>query len=311
MSAEQAAATSLALRCQTCGADLLVAPELRTADCPYCNSPSVIERPAPSDRPAPTFALPFEVPRDGAFARVAAWLAVRSIFARSDFKRAALGDLRGIYLPAYLYSAVAASTFRAQIGERYLEEVGESGTRSDGKRATRRRTVARTEWRPLSGRCDGYVADLLVTASQGVANEELARIEPFDLRGLCRYAPALVAGWIAEEPTLTKDACFELARKEAMDLVSRRLERFMPGDESRELEFATKLQDEVVEPCLVPVWVAALRYNPKKPPARVLVNGQSGKVFGRVPLSWRKIAVAALCAAGALAALVAALLHRT
>jgi hypothetical protein len=310
MPTDEAAARSLALRCQTCGAELVVAPELRTADCPYCNSPSVIERPAAVDRPAPTFALPFEVPRDGAFARVAAWLSVRSIFARSDFKRAALGDLRGVYLPAYLYSAVAASTFRAQVGERYLEEVEESATSGDRKRSARR-TVTRTEWRPLAGRCDEYVADLLVTASQGVANEELERIEPFDLRGLRRYAPALVAGWIAEEPTLTPGACFELARKEALDLVSSRLKRFMPGDESRNLEFATKLQDEVVEPCLVPVWVAALRYHPRKPPARVMVNGQTGKVFGRVPLSWMKITAAVLCAAGAIAALVFAFLHRS
>lgn len=299
----------LSLSCQTCGAELLVAPELRTADCPYCNSPSVVERPPSADRPAPTFALGFEVPRDGAFARVAAWLSARSWFARSDFKRAALGDLRGVYLPAYLYSAAAASDFRAEIGEHYSEEEKVEEVEG-GKPARRTRTVQKTEWRPLSGRCAEYVVDLLVTASRGLPNEELERIEPFDLRALCRYQPELVAGWVAEEPTLTPAQGLELGRREAMARVEAKLERFMPGDEHRGLEFETALSHEVVEPCLLPVWVAALRYHPKRPPARVLVNGQTGAVFGRVPISWPKVGAAALAAVGAGAALAFFLLQR-
>jgi DNA-directed RNA polymerase subunit RPC12/RpoP len=292
----------LSLSCQTCGAELLASPELRTADCPYCRSPSVIERPPSADRLAPTFALGFEVPRDGAFARVAGWLSTRSLFARSDFKRAALGDLRGVYLPAYLFSAAATSSFRAEIGERYSEEEKAEGV-ENGKPTTRTRTIQKTEWRPLEGRCAQYVADLVVTASKGLSNEELERIEPFDLGALRRYQPALVSGWIAEEPTLTPAQGLELGRQEAMARVAASLERFMPGDEHRGLEFETTLANEVVEPCLLPVWIAALRYHAKRPVARVLVNGQTGEVFGRVPISWLKVAAAALGVLGVLAAL--------
>ncbi len=52
---------------------------------------------------------------------------------------------------------------------------------------------------------------------------------------------------------------------------------------------------------LVPIWVFAVRYDEKKPPLRILVNGQTGKVFGKIPISWAKIALIA----GALTALVA------
>jgi len=72
--------------------------------------------------------------------------------------------------------------------------------------------------------------DIHVTASRGLANNELERIEPFDLRQLRRYEPALVAGWIAEEPTLTLAACFELARGDTLSSVGRALAAFLPAD---------------------------------------------------------------------------------
>jgi hypothetical protein len=40
------------------------------------------------------------------------------------------------------------------------------------------------------------------------------------------------------------------------------------------------------------VWVCAVRHHPQKEPVRLLVNGQTGAVHGRVPVSWGKIAAA-------------------
>jgi hypothetical protein len=41
----------------------------------------------------------------------------------------------------------------------------------------------------------------------------------------------------------------------------------------------------------VPIWVLAVRYRPDRPPARLLVNGQTGRVTGKAPTSWVKIAL--------------------
>jgi hypothetical protein len=174
----------------------------------------------------------------------------------------------------------------------------------NGKTETRTRRVTKTEWHTLTGRFAEYVSDLVVTASRGVDNAELERIEPFDLKALRRYEPALVSGWIAEEPTLTADECIGLARAEANEAVGVRLDAMMPGDSHSDLSHGTRLANEAIEPCLVPVWVMAARYHPEKPPVRILVNGQTGQVWGKVPLSWVKIAAASLSALAAIAAVV-------
>ena len=273
------------ISCRSCGALTLVEPLHRTARCPYCDSPAVIDRPASPDRPDPVFALGFVVDRAAATQRLQRWLARRR-WAPSSLRTATAEQVRGLYVPAYLYSAVADSAYRATIGEDYWE------TEYDARKKRTRR-VRKTELHSLQGTHSCYVADIVVTASRGIPNPELEAVEPFDLRALRRYGPELVAGWISEEPTMGRDECIGLARTEARGLVRRLLERFMPGDSFRDLESATQLRSESAELTLLPVWVFAVRHRSDRPPVRILVNGQTGAVSGRTPVSWVKVALAA------------------
>ena len=266
----------------------MVAAELRTTVCPYCAAPSVVERPASVDRPAPTFALGFALTHQAAGERVKQWLRTRHPWSDSRLKRASVQDVRGVYVPAYLYSALALSEYSASIGEDYTETETYTTT-ENGKTVTKTRTVTKTEWRPLRGEHAEYVPDVMVTASRGLSNAELEELEPFDLRVLARYEPALVAGWVAEEPSLSREECLRLAREETLARVKQRLEAFMPGDSHKNLQHQTRVEEESLEVCLVPVWVLAARYAPDKPPLRVVVNGQSGEVHGEVPVSLVKV----------------------
>jgi hypothetical protein len=288
--------------CAACGARLVVAARRRTARCPYCDSPSVVDRPATEDRPDPIFAIGFATDRDRALVRLRAYLHGRH-WAPGELRRASADKVEGVYLPGYLYSAVASSEFAAQIGENYTE------LQFDPKKKRMRR-VTRTELRSLRGRHHCYVADRFVTASEGVANAELEAVEPFDLDGLRRYGPALVSGWISEEPSVPHEACLELARAEARDEVRARLAAFMPGDSHHSLGSTIELTDEALDLVLLPVWVCSVRWRQDRPPVRLLVNGQTGAVAGEVPVSWAKIAavVGAGLALVGLGAIVGALL---
>ena len=289
--------------CGQCGASLSF-DGVRTQTCPYCASPNFVERPASADQPDPIFAIPFA--GDGAWARghLATWLGGRSLFADPAVKRAKVEDIRGVYLPAYLYSAVARTDYTAQIGEHYTETETYTTTDANGKTQTHTRTVTRTEYRPLAGRHVGYVTDVVVSASAGLANDELARVEPYDMRQLRRFAPALIAGWITEEFSRAADDCRRLSRGEAVDEVGLRLRGFMPGDSYSDLTWRTTVEWESLDPVLVPVWVFALRYRGDKPPLRVVINGQTGKVTGKAPLSWWKITLAIALVAAIVAAVI-------
>jgi len=263
----------------------------------------VIERPAAPDRPAPAFVVGFVLDQKKATTAVRRWIARRGPFARSGFKQATVEKVRGVYLPAYLYNAVARSAYAAEIGENYTVTETYTTTDANGKTVTRTRTRTKTEYRHLSGHHACYMLDVLVTASGGVKNQELEHIEPFDLRTLRRYDPALLSGWMAEEPSLSQAECLEYAHDESMALIGRQLSRFMPGDSHRNLRYQTSLSDQLVDLVLLPIWVFAARYAKDRPPVRILVNGQTGEAFGEVPLSWIKITLTCVAGLGLLALL--------
>lgn len=280
----------MTIECQTCGAGLSPPAGQRTARCPYCASPSVIERPPAPDRPNPTFVMGFSVTKDAARDALKHWL--RGLwFRRGDLVRAAVEDAQGVYVPAYLYSAVAQSSYRARIAEHYTETETYTVT-VNGKTETRTRTVTKTEWRSLAGTYATYLADILVTASRGIDNRTFEAVEPFDLRALRRYEPAYISGWNAEDPSLGLNDCMDLMRQEAVRDVGVRLTAFMPGDGHDDLQHQTALSQEAMDLVLAPMWVFVVRPDPQRPPVRVIVNGQTARVFGVVPWSWVKITLA-------------------
>ncbi len=280
--------------CQSCGAVLHVNANVRSTTCPYCASPSIIRRPPSPNRPEPAFLIAFVVNHESASAAVRTWISRSSIFARSDFKRAIPKLTHGIYLPAYLYGAVASSRYSARIGENYTETETYTTTDANGKTVTRTRTVTKTEWRPLQGQHECYVVDVLVTASSGVSNRALEAIEPFDLRSLRAYSDAFISGWLAEEPSRSKQECLQFSHSETLSVVDRRLASFMPGDSYSNLQRNTNVSNEVIDLVLLPVWSYALRYADDQPPLQILVNGQTGRVGGNVPVSTAKIALTVL-----------------
>jgi hypothetical protein len=278
----------MTLECQNCGAVLAVGAYERTAKCVYCASPSIVARPPSPDRPDPSFVLGFVVPPERALDIARRWIR-KPLLAPEAFRRSVPGDIRGLYLPAYVYSAAAFSEYSAQIGENYTVTETYTTTDDKGRTVTRTRTRVETEWTSLHGRHATYIHDRVVTASRGIPNVELEAVEPFDLRALHRYTPKVISGWLAEEPSIAQAECREMARSEAVETVGRMLGPFMPGDSHRDLTHRTWLEQEHLALTLLPIWVLAVRYAPDKPSVRLLINGQTGRIHGKAPRSALKI----------------------
>lgn len=280
------------LSCEGCGAALNVVSGERTAKCPYCASPNVVARPRAAGED-PTFVVGFVIPEEDARKRARAW--IRSTwFVKTAFAKADVSDVRGVYLPVYLYSGSVTVQYAARIGENYTVTETYTTTDANGKTVTRTRTKVKTEWRSLSGRWAAYLDDVLVTASRGLGNDELEAIEPYDLRALRRYSPKILSGWLAEDPSRSMSECAAMARQEAVTQVGKRVSRHMPGDSHRDLRYQTTFRHEHGALVLLPVWVLAVKYDPEEPPVRMVLNGQTGALTGTPPRSWIKIVGAVL-----------------
>lgn len=288
------ASEPLEIACQSCGAVLTLDSRVRSTTCPYCASPSIIQRPPTGDRPTPTFVIGFVIDHETAAGLVGDWISQSHWFARNDFRAATATLTHGIYLPAYLYGGIAKSNYTATIGENYTVTETYTTTDSQGRSVVRTRTVTKTEWRALRGRHDEYIVDVIVTASSGVSNEALQAIEPYGLRDLHAYDESFITGWLSEAPSRSQDQCYQFARGESLAHIASSLTNFMPGDGHQDLQHQTELHNEVIDLVMLPVWSYAVRYADDQPPVQILVNGQTGKVGGKVPISTNKIVFAVL-----------------
>lgn len=294
------------LVCDQCGAALAF-EGVRSEVCAFCASPNIVEREPSPDQPTPRFAVAFAGDGEWARRRLAAWLGQRRLFADGALANARAVDIRGVYVPAYLYSSIAHTEYSAEIGEHYTEsetytedetktirywDNGEWKDKTITESVTKTRDVTRTEYRPLSGGHVGYVTDVIVSASRGLTDERLRALEPFDLRRLRRFTPALTAGWIHEEYARSRLVCEVAARQAARDQIGGELRAFMPGDSHADLHWRTRTEWESLDPMLVPVWMFVVRYREDKPAIEIAINGQTGRVAGRAPVAWWKVAAA-------------------
>jgi hypothetical protein len=130
----------------------------------------------------------------------------------------------------------------------------------------------------------------------------LRRIEPFPTKELVPYDPGFLSGWVVERYQIDLVAAAQAARADMDAETQRRCAAQVPGDTHRNLQVAADYSGQTFKHILVPIWL--LTYDYGRRTFQVLVNAYTGRMAGRYPKSWVKIALALLAAAAAVAALV-------
>jgi hypothetical protein len=195
--------------------------------------------------------------------------------------------LRGVYVPFWTFDTRTWSRWTAQAGYHYTTTVMVNG---------RPQTQTHVRWVPAAGeRRDSY-DDVLVCASKGVEERLLRKTYPYALEEAQPFREEYVSGWRAEEYALDLEGGWRAAREEVDAEQVSRCARDVPGDTHTDLRVWTQHADVTWKHLLLPLWVAAYRFRERT--WVFLVNGQTGKVSGRAPVSWVRVALAVLLAAG-------------
>lgn len=293
-------ATATIQHCTGCGARVVFEGPACSGMCSYCDSPMVDE---PRALPSFDAVVPFRVPERGAIEQLRTYLDSRRMAPASlrELRLHARG-LRGVLVPFWVYEGVVRSEYRAKIGLHWYRT--ESYEDAQGKQRTR--SVRETEWFPLRGSAARQVEDHVVSASVGLPEPEALALAPFDLGWSSSYDSRLLSGFEAELPTITASEAQRTAIDELREAEAARILReLLPGDVNRVDAIDSRIEVASRRLVLLPVWVATYRQGDVV--LRLLVNGQTGKVVGRVPVSKAKVAglvLALLLVVGLVAALV-------
>ncbi len=276
--------------CDGCGSETAVELNSPSIECPFCGSKNVNEEAHESRVIQPSGIMGFKIERNAALLKFKEWIG-KGWFHPNDLKKLAkLDKLAGIYLPFWTYDTNTSSSWWAEAG--YYYYVTESYTDSQGKSHTRQ--VRRTRWVPASGYYEHFFDDVLVVGSNGVTQNMVEKIFPYELNEVINYDSKFLLGWKSE--VYQKDV------KEGFAIADGIMDRFIhsqivsriPGDTYRNLSINTRKSNVTFKHVLLPLWLSGYRYGKKV--FQFLVNGQTGKAGGSKPLSFWKIAFAVLLA---------------
>ncbi len=272
-----------ARNCPQCGATVELDDNALADRCAFCESPLVDAEAVEQhiDRVAP-----FEVDRNVAARKLKQFLAGQWLAPEEVRHRVNPEKLNGVLVPFYAWEGTARSRWSARVGI-YWYRTETYTVIVNGKPQVRTRTVRETEWFPLSGTHAANYSGQLVSASRGLPEQEANQLEPFDLGKARDFAPALVAGWLAERPTVDEASARQVATQEIARLENAAIAGFLAGDTRGDVQNDTRLAVDKVEEILLPVWIATYRHGGAV--FRLLVNGQTGEVVGKAPSSGLKI----------------------
>jgi len=275
--------------CSNCGGESIYDVLETAAICPFCGSTSVMPT-AVSDSLAPGGVCPFEIPMDKAGGLFTKWIKGR-LFTPSAAKKQAKPDaFKGVYLPYWTFDSMTTSAFKGKAGYDRRVKRGDS-------------YVTETTWRSVSGVYQEFVDDQLVVASKRNADSGVKKAEPFDFSKMVPYRPELVAGFIAERYSIGLQDGWTNAqamiRRRLQTNIEHHITQNWHADRAGSVQFSTQFDKITYKYLLIPVWISSFIYKNKT--YQFVVNGQTGKVGGRAPISALRVAAAILLALGLLA----------
>jgi len=280
-------------KCANCGARVTFDAASTAESCVYCGSPNVLAQEANRNVIRPESLVPLDVGRAQVETSFHEW--IRSLWFRpNDLARTKEFRAVGIYVPFWTFDCNVHSSWSADAG--YYYYVTETYVVTvNGRPQTRTRQVRRVRWVPAWGERDDAYDDHLVLASKGLPEELVEELGDFDTRALVPYRPEYLAGWRAEEYQIDLEGGWQRAESYVEDTQRRRCAGDVPGDTHRALRVQNRVSGVRWKHVLLPVWSLQYRYEGKA--YTVLIHGQTGRVAGKAPLSWVKVALLVLAIA--------------
>lgn len=273
--------------CASCGGELSI-KDITSADrCPYCNNYIIFDERV-TGKYKPDSIIPFKVSKKQAVEFMESEFKKRFFAPVSFLSEKTLESMSGLYVPFFLYDYVADSEYR---GRGIKIRTWSSGD-YDYKETSHYEVI-----RKLHTEYDNIPAD----ASIAMDDTTMDLLEPFDYTKLCEFDPKYMSGFFGEVYNDEPAAFAVRAKNKAISSTKSLMSESMKDYTTLTPEVnETNLSDGKIDYTLFPVWRYVYDYGNKT--YTFFVNGQSGKVIGKTPISKLKVFLYALCSGGILLA---------
>ncbi|MFA5657991.1 MAG: TFIIB-type zinc ribbon-containing protein [Oscillospiraceae bacterium] len=282
--ADSTAFDAVLYNCPSCGAEIVTDSTTAATYCFYCHNPVVISGRLGGEF-APSRVIPFKYDRETAVAKFVAWTKTKFFLPKDFFSEKAVEKLTGVYFPYWVIDCDADASLVMNAKNVRIWRTG-----------NRRYTETSTYKAIREG--EVHLEDIIKTALKKADKQLIESVQPFDSSNMEKFSMTYLSGFQAEKRDVEAAEIEQETKSDIDRYCINLLSDTVTGYSTKLTEqSSTDIKKLDYEYCLLPVWVMTYKYNGKD--YYYAMNGQSGKICGKLPVDKLKLF---LCSAGLTAA---------
>lgn len=261
-------------QCSNCGAVLITDEHTTATNCSFCGSPVMLGDRL-SGALAPSYVLPFTISKEQAQEAFMKWCK-KGLLTPKDFKHAdRIKNITGMYVPFWLFDLNGRGEITAVCTR------VRSYTRGDY-------IYTETSYYDVYRKVDLNYLRVPADASKKMNDSMMDKLEPFPYENLKEFKVPYLAGYIAEKYNYSDKELFPRVKTRAAEYVNSFINSTISGYATT--SYTSRTMDVLqrnAEYTLIPVWMVCYDYNRSE--HTFAMNGQTGKLVGKPPISKGKI----------------------
>lgn len=263
-----------AYNCPSCGAELICDATTAATSCPYCGNNTIVPGQFGGTM-KPDYVIPFKLDKKAAVAALKKHYSKKFFLPRAFSSGNHLEEVQGIYVPFWLFDAGAEADCRFHATRSHTHTDGDCRVTVTEHFDVRRSGTMEFERIPVDG-------------SKKMPDDYMDSIEPFDYAGLKSFSTAYLPGYLADKYDVIAQESMERADRRCHNSAFDQMRRDISGYEVvNQVGGNVRLHRGKVHYVLMPVWTLRTRW--KNQDYLFMMNGQTGKMVGDLPVSNGKV----------------------
>jgi len=261
--------------CPSCGAEIITGETTAASTCCYCHNPVVLSGRL-TDEFRPDKIIPFTISKEKAVEEFKEFCRKRKFLPKEFFSPELIENIRGVYYPYYLVAARAEGNLRAE---------------GKNVKTWRSGDTEYTETTVYDVKRDGeiFVDGISLSAIKDYDQKMLKYVCPYNDGGMKDFRMPFLSGFEAEKRDLGRDELRGEVSRIVGSTSAALLRSTIGSYNSVNVKNAThRIVSDRWDYALFPVWVMNYKFNGGS--YIFAMNGQTGKLFGKLPPSKGKLA---------------------
>ncbi|AGI27878.1 TFIIB-type zinc ribbon-containing protein [Bacillus subtilis] len=262
-------------QCENCGAVLITEAETTATTCSFCGGAAILADRL-SGHLAPAKVIPFTISKQEAEQAFRKWCKKGLLTPRGFMSADRIKSITGMYIPFWMFDLNSEVQVRANCTRVHQYEEGDY-------------ICTETEHFEAFRDINLDYLKIPVDASEKMKDELMDKLEPYSYEELKEFQTAYLAGYIAEKYNYTDEELFPRAKEKISSYIDSYIHSTFSGYTSvnvRDKQIHTKNVNSFY--VLLPVWMVSYDY--ERAEHIFAMNGQTGKVVGKPPISRGKVA---------------------